>query len=179
MCKWVYHLHICSNDFKSSAHLESAHLHICNICIMKILMVCLGNICRSPLAEGIMQHLAKNEGLDWEIDSAGTGNWHVGSPPDRRSVRVAKDQGVDISRQVCRVFDVSDFDEFDLILVMDKSNLNDVLAMARNDEDRKKIKMLLGDKIVPDPYFDETLFAPVYRMIETGCKEIIKQYKGK
>ena len=143
---------------------------------MKILMVCLGNICRSPLAEGIMQHLADKAGLDWQIDSAGTGDWHIGSAPDRRSIKAAHDEGIDISKQVCRLFRTSDFDEFDLILVMDKSNLSNVLAMARNDEDREKVKMLLGDKIVPDPYYDDAQFAPVFKLIEAGCKEIIKQY---
>jgi protein-tyrosine phosphatase len=143
---------------------------------MKILMVCLGNICRSPLAEGIMQHLADKEGLNWQVDSAGTGDWHLGSPPDRRSIKTARDQGIDISKQVCRLFRTLDFDEFDLILVMDKSNLSNVLAMARNDEDRKKVKMLLGDKVVPDPYYDDAQFAPVFNLIEAGCKEIIKQY---
>jgi protein-tyrosine phosphatase len=74
------------------------------------------------------------------------------------------------------LFRTRDFDDFDLILVMDKSNLSNVLAMARNDEDRKKVKMLLGDKIVPDPYYDDTQFAPVFKLIEAGCKEIIKEY---
>jgi protein-tyrosine phosphatase len=143
---------------------------------MNILMVCLGNICRSPLAEGIMQHLADKAGLNWRVDSAGTGDWHIGRAPDRRSIKAARDEGVDISKQVCRLFRVSDFDEFDLILVMDKSNLSNVLAFARNDEDRKKVKMLLGDKIVPDPYYDDAQFAPVFKLIEAGCKEIIKQY---
>src|ERR1700761_2966570 len=115
---------------------------------MKILMVCLGNICRSPLAEGIMQHLAKQQGLDWEVDSAGTGDWHVGEGPDRRSVRTAREQGIDISQQVCRLFRISDFDTFDHILVMDKSNHRNILVMARNDEDRKKVSLLLGDKEV-------------------------------
>ena len=143
---------------------------------MKILMVCLGNICRSPLAEGIMQHLADKAGLDWQVDSAGTGDWHVGHPPDRRSIKAANDQGVDISKQVCRLFRVSDFDEFDLILVMEKSNLSNVLAMARNDQDRNKVKMLLGDKPVPDPYWEDTQFAPVFKLIEAGCKEVISNY---
>ncbi|GAB2987644.1 low molecular weight protein-tyrosine-phosphatase [Mucilaginibacter puniceus] len=143
---------------------------------MKLLMVCLGNICRSPLAEGIMQHLVKQAGLDWEVDSAGTGNWHVGQGPDRRSTRTAKDNGIDISRQVCRVFRVSDFDEFDHIIVMDKNNLRDVLAQARNDEDRNKVSMLLGDKHVPDPYWDDTQFAPVFKLIEQGCKDFIKRH---
>src|SRR5260221_6740777 len=100
---------------------------------MKILMVCLGNICRSPLAEGIMQHLAKENGLDWQVDSAGTGNWHVGEGPDRRSVRTARNHGIDISRQVCRLFRISDFDEVDIIFVMDKSKLSDILAIARHN----------------------------------------------
>ncbi|GGH22334.1 low molecular weight protein-tyrosine-phosphatase [Mucilaginibacter phyllosphaerae] len=143
---------------------------------MKILMVCLGNICRSPLAEGIMQHLADKAGLDWQVDSAGTGDWHVGRAPDRRSIAAALNEGIDISKQVCRLFRVGDFDEFDLILVMDKSNLSNVLAFARNSSDRQKVKLLLGDKIVPDPYYDDTQFAPVFKLIEAGCKEIIKQY---
>ena len=123
-----------------------------------------------------MQHLVKQNGLDWEVDSAGTGNWHVGEGPDRRSTRTAKEQGIDISQQVCRLFRISDFDAFDHILVMDKSNLSDILSMARNEEDRKKVRMLLGDEIVPDPYYDDTLFLPVFKMIEQGCKDFIKHY---
>ena len=141
-------------------------------------MVCLGNICRSPLAEGIMQHQAKQNGLDWQVDSAGTGNWHVGQGPDRRSTRTAKDNGIDISRQICRVFRVSDFDAFDHILVMDKNNLRDVLALARNDGDRKKVSLLLGDAVVPDPYYDDAQFAPVFQLIEQGCKEFISKYSN-
>lgn len=136
-------------------------------------MVCLGNICRSPLAEGIMQHLVKQNRLDWEVDSAGTGNWHVGEGPDRRSVRTAREQGIDISGQVCRLFRISDFDEFDHILVMDKSNLQDILALARNNNDAAKVSLLLGDKIVPDPYYDDSQFMPVFKMIEQGCKDFI------
>lgn len=142
---------------------------------MKLLMVCLGNICRSPLAEGIMRHLAKEQDLDWHIDSAGTGDWHVGEGPDRRSTRTAMNHGIDISRQVCRLFKVGDFDAFDLILVMDKSNLSDILAKARDEEDAKKVKLLLGDEIVPDPYYDDAQFEPVFQLIEQGCREIIKQ----
>ncbi|HEY2580421.1 MAG TPA: low molecular weight protein-tyrosine-phosphatase [Mucilaginibacter sp.] len=143
---------------------------------MKILMVCLGNICRSPLAEGIMQHLANENGLDWHIDSAGTGDWHVGEGPDRRSTRTANKHGIDISRQVCRLFKVSDFDTFDVIFVMDKSNLSDILAMARNEEDAKKVKLLLGDEIVPDPYYEDKQFEPVFNLIEEGCREIISRH---
>jgi len=121
-------------------------------------MVCLGNICRSPLAHGVLEHMANEQGLDWEVDSAGTGNWHVGEGPDRRSVRTAREHGVDIS-----------------IFVMDKNNLNDVLAQARNKADEQKVKLLLSDKIVPDPYYDDKQFEPVYTMIEAGCRSIIKQ----
>ncbi len=140
-------------------------------------MVCLGNICRSPLAEGIMQHLADKAGLDWQIDSAGTGDWHVGQGPDRRSVRVAQQYGIDISKQVCRLFRTADFDTFDHILVMDRSNLSNVLAMARNEADRKKVTLLLVDQIVPDPYHDDSQFELVYKLIEEGCKRFIARYK--
>ena len=137
-------------------------------------MVCLGNICRSPLAEGIMRHLVEQQGLDWEVDSAGTGGWHVGEGPDRRSTRVAHNHGIDISKQVCRQFKTSDFDQFDHIFVMDRNNLTDVISMARNDQDIQKVKLLLGDKVVPDPYYDDNQFEPVFELIEGGCKDIIK-----
>ncbi|MEO6520168.1 MAG: low molecular weight protein-tyrosine-phosphatase [Mucilaginibacter sp.] len=146
---------------------------------MKILMVCLGNICRSPLAHGVMEALVKEEGLDWQVDSAGTGNWHVGQGPDHRSTREAKLNGVNISKQVCRQFKVGDFDEFDLIVVMDQNNKRDILALARNDEDSKKVRLLLGDKNVPDPYHDDTLFAPVYQLVLDGCKQLLKELQAK
>jgi protein-tyrosine phosphatase len=136
-------------------------------------MVCLGNICRSPLAHGIMEQMAKDKGLDWEVESAGTGNWHVGEPPDRRSILTAKRHGIDISNQVCRLFRIGDFDYYDHIFVMDRSNLSDILAKARNKDDAEKVKLLLGDKIVPDPYYDDAQFEPVFNMIEEGCREII------
>ena len=141
-------------------------------------MVCLGNICRSPLAEGIMRHEAKKAGLNWEVDSAGTGNWHVGEGPDRRSTHTARRFSIDISQQVCRLFNVQDFDDFDLILVMDKSNLKNILAMARNPQDAAKVRLLLGDKEVPDPYYDDTQFEPVFKMIEAGCKKIIEELRS-
>lgn len=145
---------------------------------MKILMVCLGNICRSPLAHGVMEHLVKEQGLDWEIDSAGTGDWHIGQGPDRRSTREALNNGIDISQQVCRQFRVQDFDDFDVIVVMDKNNQRDVLSQARNQADRKKVRLLLVDKEVPDPYHDDTQFAPVFKMVKAGCRELIKSLKA-
>lgn len=144
---------------------------------MKILMVCLGNICRSPLAHGVLDHLLKKQGLDWEVDSAGTGDWHVGQGPDRRSVAVAKKYGVDISAQRAQVFGFDFFDRYDHVFVMDENNYRDVLALARTDEDRKKVKMFLLEGIVPDPYFDETQFEPVYQMIERRCLALIEELK--
>ncbi len=137
-------------------------------------MVCLGNICRSPLAEGIMQHLSDEHHLGWTVDSAGTGGWHVGEGPDRRSVRTARYHGIDISKQICRKFRKSDFEDFDHIYVMDRHNLSDVLAIAPNAQAAEKVKLLLGDKEVPDPYYDDNQFEPVFELIEDGCKDIVK-----
>lgn len=145
---------------------------------MKILMVCLGNICRSPLAHGVMEHLVREAGLDWEIDSAGTGDWHIGEAPDRRSVSVARRYGVDISAQCCRQFSRDDFAYYDSILVMDHSNYRDVLQLAETDAEREKVRLFLDTDIVPDPYFDDALFDPVYRMIEKRCREIIEEKTG-
>jgi protein-tyrosine phosphatase len=140
---------------------------------MKILMVCLGNICRSPLAHGIMEHFVNQYNLAWEVDSAGTGNWHIGEAPDRRSIATAKKYGIDISSQCCRQFQIKDFDYYDHIYVMDRSNLTDVLSLARNDTDRLKVQLFLDNDVVPDPYYDDDQFDPVYKMIEKRCKEII------
>ncbi len=142
---------------------------------MKILMICLGNICRSPLAEGIMQHLADRQHLGWAIDSAGTGDWHVGSAPDRRSIAIARHRGVDISGQKCRLFRVSDFAEFDHIYVMDRSNLKNILAMAPDKESAQKVELLLKNKEVPDPYYDDDRFEAVFDMVEDGCEAIISE----
>ena len=145
---------------------------------MKILMVCLGNICRSPLAHGILEKLAFEKGLHWEVDSAGTGGWHVGAPPDHRSVAVAKNYGVDISGQCCRQFEIDDFDRYDHIFVMDYNNLNDVKTLARNDDDHKKVSLLLKNDVVPDPYYDDMQFDPVYKMVEKRCREIIEEFNS-
>jgi protein-tyrosine phosphatase len=145
---------------------------------MKILMVCLGNICRSPLAEGIMRHLVDEQNLNWEISSAGTGDWHVDQPADRRSIAVARNFGYDISNQRARLFNEDMFDEFDHILVMDQNNLRDVLKMASNYEQRNKVKLFLPDELeVTDPYFDDRLFEPVFLEIEERCKQLIEAFK--
>ncbi|RAJ73992.1 protein-tyrosine phosphatase [Chitinophaga dinghuensis] len=139
-------------------------------------MVCLGNICRSPLAEGIMRHLAtEHHHRDWLIDSAGTGNWHVGDAPDRRSVKIARTNGIDISQHRGQQFNSSDFDRFDRIYVMDSSNYNNVIHQARHEADRQKVHFLLeNEQEVPDPYFDDNMFAPVYTLIYKACERIVK-----
>ena len=142
---------------------------------MKILMVCLGNICRSPLAHGILEHMAKEKNLNWQIDSAGTGNWHIGEQPDRRSIAIAKKYGVDISTQSCRQFLSNDFENFDLILVMDQNNLSDVISLATTDADFSKVRLFLKNGVVPDPYHDDKQFDPVYQMIEKRCLELIEE----
>jgi protein-tyrosine phosphatase len=144
---------------------------------MKILMVCLGNICRSPLAHGVMEHLAKKHALDWEIDSAGTGNWHVGHPPDRRSIAVAEIHGIDISNQRARQFEQADFDVFDHILVMDRENLKNVLALAESEDHKLKVRLLLENEVVPDPYWDNQLFEPVFQLIEKACTDFMEQVR--
>lgn len=140
-------------------------------------MVCLGNICRSPLAHGILQHLADKENLGWQVHSAGTGDWHVGNAPDRRSVAAARNLGYDISSQRARHFSSSYFDEYDQILVMDKNNLRDVLQMAKTKEHHQKVRLFLTDGEVTDPYYDNALFEPVSLEVEQRCKEILAELR--
>jgi|TARA_B110000285_G_C14849225_1_gene479125 protein-tyrosine phosphatase len=146
---------------------------------MKILMVCLGNICRSPLAEGILQDKLNTKGLDIEVSSAGTGGWHVGQGPDTRAVAIAKKHGIDISQQQARQFSVSDFEDFDLIYAMDGSNLSDIIALANTKEDIEKVKLILNetspntDNPVPDPYYGEDDgFENVYQLLNEACEII-------
>lgn len=148
---------------------------------MHILFVCLGNICRSPLAEGIMREKVKRHGLNWHIDSAGTGSWHVGEAPDPRSQDIARKYGLDISDIRGRQFHKLDFDEYDLILTMDRSNYENVLHLAQDGEDQEKVKMMLSfhpDPIeeVPDPYWDDNGFEQVYNLLDVATDELIRQY---
>lgn len=137
-------------------------------------MVCLGNICRSPLAHGILEYMVSENGLTWEIDSAGTGDWHVGHAPDKRSVQVAKERGIDISKQRAQLFDPSFFSIYDRILVMDRQNYKDVVSMAKSEDEKKKVSLFLDNDIVPDPYYDSNMFIPVFELIESRCKQLIK-----
>ena len=151
---------------------------------MHILMVCLGNICRSPLAEGIMQEKIAIAGLDWAVDSAGTGGWHAGDTPDARSVMTAREMDIDISMQRARKFVVSDFDRFDHILVMDSQNMVDVLRLARHDDDRKKVELIMNfahpdrNINVPDPYYGgHDGFQNVFQMLDTACDAFLTIHK--
>ncbi|MGG7035441.1 MAG: low molecular weight protein-tyrosine-phosphatase [Flavobacterium sp.] len=150
---------------------------------VKILMVCLGNICRSPLAEGI---LASKLPADlFLVDSAGTANYHVGKQPDFRSVAIAKTNGVDISYQRARQFLAKDFKKFDHIYAMDNSNYKDIIKLAENKEDKKKVKLILnelfpGENVdVPDPYYGhEDGFANVFQMLDKACEIIANNLKN-
>lgn len=149
---------------------------------MNVLAVCLGNICRSPLAEGLLQLKADEAGLDWHVDSAGTSAWHEGERADSRSREVAKKNGLDIDHQRSRPFVIEDFDQFDLILVMDSSNYQNVLKLARNETDKQKVKLILNylypneNRAVPDPYY-EGGFDAVYRMIEQAAEQVVAEYQ--
>lgn len=147
----------------------------------KILMVCLGNICRSPLAEGIMRSKLTE---DFIVDSAGTGGWHAGELPDKRSISTAKNRGLDITNQRARQFKKSDFDIFDYIFVMDNSNYKDVLALAPNDVAKSKVKLILnelfpGENVdVSDPYYGgQDGFENVFDMLDQACEEIARKLK--
>ncbi len=147
----------------------------------KILMVCLGNICRSPLAEGIMRSKLSE---DFTVDSAGTGGWHAGELPDKRSIATAKNRGLDITNQRARQFKKSDFEIFDHIFVMDNSNYKDVLALAPNEEAKSKVKLILNEIFpnenvdVPDPYYGgQDGFENVFDMLDQACEEIARKLK--
>lgn len=146
---------------------------------MKILMVCLGNICRSPLAEGIMKQKIREAQFDWEVDSAGTGHWHAGQLPDRRSVITAGQHGIDITDQRARQFQADDFDRFDKIFVMDTENLRNVLRLASKAEHQAKVELILNqthsgqNRSVPDPYYDDDGFEEVFGMLDRACEAFL------
>jgi protein-tyrosine phosphatase len=151
---------------------------------VRILFVCLGNICRSPTAEAVMRGLVAEAGLEGEIEveSAGTGDWHIGYPPDDRSVAAAAERGVELTgeaRQVAR----GDFDGFDLLIAMDRQNERDLLRMARSEEDRQKVRLLRsyadGDLDVPDPYYGgDDGFEHVLDLVEAACRGVLDSLRA-
>ena len=143
----------------------------------KVLMVCLGNICRSPLAEGILKSKINTSKIF--VDSAGTAAYHVDNLADERSIEVAKKYGIDITNQKARKFTVKDFDAFDVIYAMDESNYQNILMLARNSDDEEKVQLILNvidvDKnaSVPDPYYGGNQgFENVYKMLDEACEVI-------
>jgi protein-tyrosine phosphatase len=150
----------------------------------RILMVCLGNICRSPLAEGILQSKLPKD--LFVVDSAGTGNWHIGHPPDPRSIAIANQKGLDISHLRGRQFSKQDFQDFDHIYAMDNQNYKDIIALASSEEEKTKVKLILNEVFprenvdVPDPYFGlQDGFEKVYVMLDEVCEVISQRMKEK
>ncbi|WP_139959529.1 low molecular weight protein-tyrosine-phosphatase [Flavicella sediminum] len=148
--------------------------------MVAVLMVCLGNICRSPLAEGILK--SKVDPSKVYVDSAGTGAYHVGNLPDPRSIEVAAKYGIDITDQRARAFSKKDFDTFDVIYAMDASNYNNILNLAQSDLQRAKVKLILNEirpdrnEQVPDPYYGgDNGFEHVYQLLDESCELIAKQ----
>jgi protein-tyrosine phosphatase len=149
---------------------------------MKILMVCLGNICRSPLAEGILQDKINKQKLNWQVDSAGTAGYHIGQPPHHLSQKVAKQNGIDISHQQCRKFVREDIIRFDKIFVMDGENYNDVKKICGKDWNENKVDLLLNtsfpneNRNVPDPWYgNEDGYHKVFSMIQEACEKICEK----
>ena len=147
---------------------------------MRILMVCLGNICRSPLADGLLRHKVSEKQLPWMVDSAGTAAYHIGNPPDHRMIQTAKAKGIDISDLRARQFTLQDFDAFDRIYVMDQSNYNNVLRLARTDADQQKVYFLLDhlypnkQQEVPDPYYgNQADFNAVFTLVNEATEALI------
>ncbi|WP_397362487.1 low molecular weight protein-tyrosine-phosphatase [Olleya sp. R77988] len=149
-----------------------------------ILMVCLGNICRSPLAEGILK--SKLNADKFIVDSAGTSSYHIGNKPDTRSITVAKQNGIDITKQQARQFVKQDFKDFDWIYAMDNSNYNNIIALAANEEEKAKVKLILNASFpnknldVPDPYYGgDKGFEKVFTLLDHACTIISKQLNSK
>lgn len=147
-------------------------------------MVCLGNICRSPMAEGVLRHHANAHGIAIEIDSAGTGNYHVGEAPDKRAIQYMKSKGIDISNLRARQFSKSDFMEFDIIYAMDDSNYRNILKLASSETHRSKVKMILNEtspsenRPVPDPYFGGMEgFEEVFDLLDEVSASLIQRWK--
>lgn len=152
---------------------------------MKILLVCLGNICRSPMAEGILRHMVRAGGLDWTIDSAGTSGHHAGEAPDRRAQQAMAQRGMDISDLRARQVRRADFGAFDLVLAMDRSNLEDLRSLAPDPERAAKVKLIMDflpgnpQREVPDPWYGGPEgFAQVHDMLALACTKLIADARG-
>jgi protein-tyrosine phosphatase len=150
---------------------------------MKILMVCLGNICRSPLAEGILLHKAKEAGLNWEVDSTGTNGYHVGEAPHRLSQKVARLHGIDICNQRARNFVKEDMSRYDIIYAMADDVVDDIRRIARDQFDPSRVQLFMNELYpgknlsVPDPWYGpEPGFHEVYKIIDQVCEKIIEKY---
>ena len=149
-------------------------------------MVCLGNICRSPLAQGILEHKLREKGLDWIVDSVGTGGGHIGMRPDDRSMQIALKHGIDISEQEARRISYRDIVEFDLIYCMDAANYVNVRDMCHTLEEEAKVKLIMdesdpGKKMeVPDPYYGGSSgFEKIYQLLDRACDAVIKNHSNK
>jgi protein-tyrosine phosphatase len=145
---------------------------------VRVLFVCTGNICRSPTAEGVLRHLAKEAGVDVHVESAGTGDWHVGHPPDERAQHHARGRGYDLSAQRARQVSARDFEAFDLIVAMDRGHLR-ILEQQSPRAHRAKLRLLVAGRDVPDPYYGGPEgFERVLDMVEAACRALLQEIKS-
>lgn len=179
------------NEF-SRLHPFTKYLQLINsakiqsyICSMKILMVCLGNICRSPLAEGILQQKANDAGLQWQVQSAGTNHYHIGSPPHALSQKVALLNGIDISNQQARRISKEDMEQYDIVYALASDVLEDIKKVTGNSFRNEKVKLFMDEhpmatfKDVPDPWYGaEDGYHEVFKLINEVCDYIVQQYKS-
>ena len=154
--------------------------------MISVLFVCLGNICRSPMAEGIMRQKIKDYDLDAMVDSCGTANYHVGESPDRRGIQTLHNYDIDISNLQGRQFHISDFDHFNFIFTMDTSNYENIIALARNEKDKAKVQLLLDEtypgeqRVVPDPYYGGADgFEETYALVDAACESLAQRLSTK
>ncbi len=148
-------------------------------------MVCLGNICRSPIADGLLRKKVKENNLNIFVDSAGTAAYHIGKTPDKRMCETARKNGTNIDNLSARQFSTQDFDDFDIIYAMDESNRQNIVSLARNNFDRKKVRLILDELVsesnlsVPDPYYGTLAdFNEVYELVDKVTSVIVTKIKN-